>query len=972
MAKVRVHELAKEIGVTSKKLLAMLTENGEFVKSASSTIEAPVVRKAREYYEKHPEELDKPKASESKPKKSKASKESDASSTAHTEGAEPTGQQEKGASSAKPGSKPAPKPGGSKPAAQPKASTNVADPFTVPDSAPQDSSEREKSAESAKAAKAATGSVKPAAEQSSAQTPASKPKRAIATPGEAHRSAEAAREAAPPRPHPRAGRGGPRPGNSPFASRQGMGTQKRGPRPGNSPFAPRQGMNRKPKDDAPNTPRQGNNRPTPGGVRPNNRGGVRPSPRMIPDQMPARSNDSRSGRGGRNSGGAYRGGQNGPGGRGGFTRSGGKARGGSTAGAFGRQGGGRRGPRSRNNRRQEVEEQQSPMLAGVQVPRGDGSTVVRVRAGASLADFAEKIKADAAALVTVLFRMGEMATANQSLDEETFQLLGAELGYDIKIMSAEDEDREILESFDIDLDAEKEAEDPENLVARPPVVTVMGHVDHGKTKLLDAIRDSDVVEGEAGGITQTIGAYQTRLKVDGEERRITFIDTPGHEAFTQMRARGADITDVAVLVVAADDGVMPQTVEAINHAKAADVPIVVAVNKIDVEGANPGKVRAQLTEYGLVAEEYGGDVPFVDISAKQRLNIDDLLETIVTTSDILVQPTANPDKHARGVAIEAKLDQGRGSVITALVQDGTMRVGDSIVVGTAYGRVRAMSDEHGKRVDEAGPSRPVQVLGLTSVPAAGDQLIVADDDRTARQIAERREAAKRAATLAKRRKRVSLEDLTAAIEEGKVENLNLIIKGDSSGSVEALESSLYDIEVPSDEVQLNVIHRGVGAITQSDVDLATVDSAVIIGFNVRPAERVTEIADREGVEMKFYNVIYDAINDVEAALKGKLKPIYEEVELGTAEIRQVFKSGKFGNIAGSIVRSGVIRRNAKARLVRDGAVVAPDLEIQSLRHEKDDVTEIKEGYECGITLGYKDIREGDIIETWEMREKPRD
>lgn len=612
------------------------------------------------------------------------------------------------------------------------------------------------------------------------------------------------------------------------------------------------------------------------------------------------------------------------------------------------------------------------MLQGVQVPRGDGSTPVRVRQGASLADFAERINADPAALVTVLFRMGEMATANQSLDEDTFRLLGAELGYDIKIMSSEDEDREILEAFDIDIDAERAQEKESDLTARPPVVTVMGHVDHGKTKLLDAIRNADVVEGEAGGITQTIGAYQTHLRIEGEERSITFIDTPGHEAFTQMRARGANITDVAVLVVAANDGVMPQTVEAINHVQAAKVPIVVAVNKIDTEGANPDKVRSQLTEYGLVAEEYGGDVPFVDISAKKRINIDKLLETIIATSDILVNPTANADKPARGVAIEAKLDQGRGSVITALIQDGTLHVGDPIVVGTAYGRVRAMIDEHGSRVEEAGPSRPVQVLGLTSVPGAGDRLIVAEDDRTARQIAERRETAKRAATLARRRKRISLEDLTAAIEEGKVETLNLILKGDSSGSVEALESSLLDIEVGGDEVQLNVIHRGVGAITQSDVDLATVDNAVIIGYNVRPAERVGEIADREGVEMKFYSVIYDAINDVEDALKGKLKPIYEEVALGTAQIRQIFKSGKFGNIAGSIVRKGVIRRGTKARLVREGTVVVPDLEIVSLRREKDDVTEVKEGYECGITLGHKDIREGDIIETWEMREKPRE
>jgi bacterial translation initiation factor 2 (bIF-2) len=610
------------------------------------------------------------------------------------------------------------------------------------------------------------------------------------------------------------------------------------------------------------------------------------------------------------------------------------------------------------------------MVTGVDVPHGDGTTVVRIRAGASLADFAERIGANPAGLITVLLRMGEMATVNQSLDEDTFKLLGAELGYDIQILSPEDEDREILEQFDIDLDAEEADESEENLVPRPPVVTIMGHVDHGKTKLLDAIRSTHVVDSEHGGITQHIGAYQVHLNYEGEDRAITFIDTPGHEAFTQMRARGADITDIAVLVVAADDGVMPQTVEAINHAQSAGVKIIVAVNKIDVAGANPAKVRQQLTEYGIVAEEYGGDTMFVDISAKKRIGINDLLEAILYVSDAEVEPKANPNKAARGVAIEAKLDQGRGAVITALVQQGTLRVGDSLVVGTAHGRVRAMFDEDGETVEEAGPSRPVQILGMSSVPSAGDAFLVADDDRTARQIADKREAAQRAATLAKRRKRISLENLNEALKEGTVQTLNLILKGDASGSVEALESSLLEIEV-GDEVQLQIIHRGVGAITQNDVNLATVDNAVIIGYNVRPAERVQDLAEREGVEMKFYSVIYKAIEDVEAALKGMLKPVFEEVQLGTAEIRQVFHSGKFGNIAGSIVRSGTIKRGSKARLVRDGVVVAGELEIVSLRHEKDDVNEVREGYECGITLGYKDIREGDTIETFEMQEKPR-
>ena len=594
-----------------------------------------------------------------------------------------------------------------------------------------------------------------------------------------------------------------------------------------------------------------------------------------------------------------------------------------------------------------------------------------MRQGATLTDLAEKINANPAALVTVLFHLGEMATATQSLDEDTFALLGAELGYNVQIVSPEDEDRELLESFDIDLEAEEAREDDTDLVPRPPVVTVMGHVDHGKTKLLDAIRSTDVAAAEAGGITQSIGAYQVRVHLNDETRPITFIDTPGHEAFTAMRARGAEVTDIAILVVAADDGVMPQTVEALNHAQAAHVPIVVAVNKIDKEGANPEKIRGQLTEYGLVPEEYGGDTMFVDISAKQRTNIDALLEAVLLTADAALDLRANPGSDARGVTIEAKLDRGRGAVTTVLVERGTLRVGDPIVAGSAYGRVRAMFDEYGGNLDEVRPARPALVLGLTSVPSAGDSFIVAPDDRTARQIADKREAAERAALLAKRRKRVSLENLSDVLKEGSVDTLNLILKGDSSGAVEALEDSLLKIDV-GEEVALRVIHRGVGAITQNDVNLATVDSAVIIGFNVRPAERVAELADREGVDMKFYSVIYNAIEDVEAAMRGMLKPVYEEVGLGAAEIRQVFHSSKFGSIAGSIVRSGTIRRGVKARLVRDAVVVAGDLTIETLRREKDDVTEVREGYECGINLAHRDIAVGDIIETWEMREKPRE
>ncbi|MET3721256.1 translation initiation factor IF-2 [Arthrobacter sp. UYEF21] len=655
---------------------------------------------------------------------------------------------------------------------------------------------------------------------------------------------------------------------------------------------------------------------------------------------------------------------------GGFGK-GGRGRGG-TQGAFGKGGAGRGKQRkSKRAKRQELEQMSAPSLGGVSVPRGDGNTVVRLRRGSSITDFADKIEANPAALVTVLFHLGEMATATQSLDEETFALLGEELGYKLQVVSPEDEERELLSTFDIDFEAELEAEGDEDLEARPPVVTVMGHVDHGKTRLLDAIRKSDVMAGEHGGITQHIGAYQVTHTHEGQDRKITFIDTPGHEAFTAMRARGAKVTDIAILVVAADDGVMPQTVEALNHAQAANVPIVVAVNKIDKEGANPDKVRGQLTEYGLVPEEYGGDTMFVEVSARQNLNIDELLEAVLLTADAALDMRANPNKDARGIAIEANLDKGRGSVATVLVQSGSLRVGDTIVAGTAHGRVRAMFDDDGSALTEAGPSRPVQVLGLSNVPRAGDTFFVTGDERTARQIAEKREAADRNAALAKRRKRISLEDFDQAVADGKIDTLNLILKGDVSGAVEALEDALIKIDV-GDGVQLRVIHRGVGAITQNDVNLATVDSAVIIGFNVKPAERVAELADREGVDMRFYSVIYAAIDDIEMALKGMLKPEYEEVQLGTAEVREVFRSSKFGNIAGSIVRSGIIRRNTKARISRDGKIIGDNLTVETLKRFKDDATEVRTDFECGIGLGsFNDITEGDIIETFEMREKPR-
>ncbi len=717
--------------------------------------------------------------------------------------------------------------------------------------------------------------------------------------------------------------------------------------------------------------------PRPGGT-----GGMpRPNPAMMPKHAsgqlsPAGQRPARGGAGGPGRGrpGGGSGGGNRPGFGGGPSTGpvggGGRGRGGrgGTQGAFGRGGQARRGRKSRKARRAEFDQMEAPTIGGVRIRSGEGQKV-RLRRGASLTDLAEKIGVEPASLVQVLFHLGEMVNATQSVADDTLQVLGSELNYEIEMVSPEDEDRELLESFDLEFGENAGGED--DLAPRPPVVTVMGHVDHGKTKLLDALRHSNVVAQEAGGITQAIGAYQVQTEVDDVERKITFIDTPGHEAFTAMRARGAKSTDIAVLVVAADDGVMPQTIEALNHAQAADVPIVVAVNKIDKEAADPVRVRGELSEYGLIPEEYGGDTMFVDVSAVTREGLDKLQEAIVLTADASLDLRANPDMPAQGVAIEAHLDKGRGPVATVLVQRGTLHTGDSIVAGSAHGRVRAMINDLGETVDEAPPSMPVQVLGLTSVPGAGDSFLVVDDDRMARQIADKREARQRAALLARTTRRKTLDQLFEQLEKGETQELKLILKGDSAGSVEALEDSLANIEV-GDEVSLRVIDRGVGAITETNVSLASASDAVIIGYNVRAQGKATQMADAEGVDIRYYSVIYAAIDDVEAALKGMLKPIFEEKSMGQAEIREIFKSSKIGTIAGCMVTDGHIRRNAKARLIRDGIVVT-ESSIASLRREKDDVTEVREGFECGLTLNhYSDIKVGDIVETYEMVEKPRD
>ncbi|HUP99181.1 MAG TPA: translation initiation factor IF-2, partial [Aeromicrobium sp.] len=772
---VRVHELAKEFGVPSKVILSTLSDMGEYVKSASSTVEAPVIRRLKE---EHGDALT-----------------------------------QLGAKSA-PAKKAAAKP----PAAPDEAPAPAAEVVEAPEAPAEAPAEAEEFIEPA-----------PAAEQpQSPEAPAS---------GGTSRS-DLERGTSAPTPGPMPGRPGPRPGgarpgNNPFSSRQGM-QQDRPPRPP----ADREGAPARPGMPRPNPammPRQSGltrpgapvragapGRPGPGG---------RPGGPGAPGGRPGGAGGFGGGPGGRPAGPGGAGGFGGPGGgRPGGGRPGPGGRGG-TQGAFGRPGGpARRGRKSKRAKRQEFDQMQAPTIGGVRVRKGDGE-IVRLPRGASLTDFAEKIGVEAASLVQMLFALGEMVTATQSVNDEVLELLGEELAYSVQVVSPEDEDRELLESFDLEFGAE--IEDESLLVARPPVVTVMGHVDHGKTKLLDALRNSNVVDKEAGGITQSIGAYQVHTEVDGNDRKITLIDTPGHEAFTAMRARGAQATDIAILVVAADDGVMPQTVEALNHANAAGVPVVVAVNKVDKPDSDPTKVRGQLSEYGLVPEEYGGDAMFVDVSAKAGTGLDKLLEAVVLTADASLDLRANPSQNAEGLAIEAHLDRGRGPVATVLVQRGTLRVGDTLVAGSAFGRVRALLDEFGESVDEAPPSRPVLVLGLTAVPGAGDNMMVVDDDRIARQIAEKREARERNAALAKRSGRRTLEEFMAHVEKGETNELLLILKGDSSGSVEALEDALSQIDV-GDEVALRVIDRGVGAITETNVDLASASDAVIIGYNVRP------------------------------------------------------------------------------------------------------------------------------------------
>ncbi|WP_394267522.1 translation initiation factor IF-2 [Limosilactobacillus vaginalis] len=603
-----------------------------------------------------------------------------------------------------------------------------------------------------------------------------------------------------------------------------------------------------------------------------------------------------------------------------------------------------------NGRLREVKHQQPTQRKDKPLP-----DVLEYTEGMNAQDLGKILHRSPAEIIKKLFMLGVMINQNQSLDKDTIELLATDYGIEAKEMVEED-------ISDIDKMFEEEQNNTDHLVSRPPVVTVMGHVDHGKTTLLDKLRHSHVTEHEAGGITQEIGAYQVHYK----DNLITFLDTPGHAAFTEMRARGANITDITVLVVAADDGVMPQTVEAIHHAQAAKTPIIVAVNKIDKPGANPERVIEELAKYNLIPEDWGGDTIFVNISAKFGKNIDELLDMIQLQAEMM-ELKANPDQNAAGSVVEARLDQGKGSVATVLVQQGTLHVGDPIVVGNTYGRVRTMTNENGRRIKEATPSTPVEITGLNSVPEAGDRFIVFDDEKTARAAGEKR-AEQAQEEERKRTSHVTLDNLFDTMKKGQMKTLPLIIKADVQGSVEALSQSLQKIKV--DGVRVDIIHQAVGAINESDVTLAEASNAVIIGFNVRPTSLAKSLADSNKIDIRLHQVIYNAIEEVEDAMKGMLEPVYKEETIGQVEVRQIYKASKVGTIAGGMVTSGKITRDSKVRLVRDGIVVYSG-ELGSLKRFKDDVKEVKAGFECGLTIqNYNDIKENDVIEAYQMKEVP--
>lgn len=969
MAKPRVYELAKVLNVDSKTVLEKLKDMGEFVKSASSTIEPPVARRLKAEFAKDNAKGDSKPVQQRRPAAPSAP--ASASSSAPTPAAP--------ARQASPASahQQAPTPGAPTPRPQGGARPGMPTPGRH-----GQNDNRENGRDNREGRENGRQSRPNDRRNNDRRNNQGRPNNGQPVQHQNNRG-----NASAPRPHAQGGAGanggnaasnaiprphaqGPRPGNNPFSRKQGMHTPTPGDIPRPHPMARPTADNGR--GGRPGRPGQGQGqgRGFRGG-RPGQGGQGGPRPGQWGHNRPGQGGGSQgAGQGGARGG--FRGGQGGGNNfQGGGAPSNGPARGGGrggrggAAGAFGRQGG--KSSKARKNRlakRHEYEELKAPTIGGVRIPNGNGQTI-RLRQGASLADLAEKINVNQAALVTVLFHLGQMATATQSLDEETFQILGEEIGWNIQLVSAEEEDKELLQQFDINLD-EEELQDDEDLKPRPPVVTVMGHVDHGKTRLLDTIRKTNVIAREAGGITQRIGAYQVTVNLEGEPRKITFLDTPGHEAFTAMRARGAQVTDLVVLVVAADDGVMEQTREAVNHSRAAGVPIMVAVNKMDKPTANPDRVLQELASLGLVPEDWGGDTVVCKVSAKTREGLDEMLEMLALQADIL-ELTANPDKPARGHIVEAKLDKGRGPVATVLIQEGTLHQGDTFVCGVFSGRVRAMFNDQGRKVKEAGPSIPVEVQGFEGVPEAGEEFICLEDEKLARRIAESRAVKLRERELAKQ-SRVTLETfLSRKADDQEALVLNLVVKSDVQGSLEAIVDALN--KQSTEKVRINIIHGGTGAITESDILLASASDAIIIGFNVRPTAKVKEMAEHESVDIRFYDIIYKLVDEIKSAMAGLLAPVSREVYLGQAEVREVFSVPKVGSIAGSHVVDGKLTRNASVRLLRDGVVVHNG-KIASLRRFKDDVREVLKGYECGISLeNFNDIKVGDVIEAFEMVEE---
>ena len=925
--KIRVYELARELGLTNKEALDLCVSLGIGVKSHSSSIEDAQADRVRRKADREGLRRE-VQAEEPKPQKKAA--EPPAAEPAPTPAA-PASPAEPAASDAVPTPTPAP----AQPSAAPRLirsrpASEQPDPDARPEPRPEPRPAPRPAAPRPAAAAAAEGRTTPPAP---AGPRPSTPPRSGGTPSPAPPRSDqpdAAPRSSSGKPVP------PPPGHPPLSS-------------SGKPIPPPPGMGGRSAPPGSPRPSGGAGRPGTGAGRPGAGGG-----------------GGRPGMGTRPSPGGFGGGRGGPGG-GGFPGRGGP--GGPGGGPPGRGGPGGRGrPPQRRRRRRRTEEELEPTQltsytpSNAPVPEGE----IIIERGSSAQDLGPKLNRSAADVVRFLLQQGEMVTATQSLSDDAIELFAAELGAEIKLVDPGEEKEAELQARYFDYDDEAE----EDLRPRPPVITVMGHVDHGKTLLLDKIREANVVAGEAGGITQHIGAYQA----EKNGRLITFIDTPGHEAFTAMRARGAEVTDIVVLVVAADDGVMPQTVEAINHAKVSGAPIVVAINKIDRENADPNRVMQQLSEHELVPEGWGGDTIVVQVSALQGLGIDDLLEHLLVVADLADPPiVANPEGPARGAVLEANLDTGRGPVATILVQNGTLRVGDPLVAGAAWGRVRALIDDKGDNVKEAMPATPVEVLGLSDVPIAGDVFRVTTDDKTARTIGETREQRYRfaglASTSAATGTGAKLEDIFEQIQRGETATLNLIVKADVQGSLEALTESLKKLE--RDEVKLSFVHRAVGGITQYDVQLAGVSNATIIGFNVRPDRKAREMAASENVEIRTYEIIYQVLEDIESAMLGMLAPEYEEVVTGEAEVREVFRVPRVGAVAGCMVRNGVITRGSKVRFLRDGVIIWKG-SITSLRRFKDDVREVQAGFECGIGLSdFQDLKQGDIIETFEEREIPR-